>query len=113
VDLLVPFVGGDRSGETGLLFVGEFPRAGAQGRADPVQRVALAAAVTGGLLLSAAADLVHGPGAQVRYGEGLQDSDGVFGLVIGGVLVVVERARGRYLAASAPKAWFLARGHWA
>lgn len=60
VDLVVAFVGEDRGLEPGALPVGEAFRAGAQDRADPVERVICAAAVAVDGLLHPPANLVDG-----------------------------------------------------
>ncbi len=47
------------------------------------------------LLLHPTAYLVHGLGAELDDVEGIEDRDGVFELVVDGVLVAVERIEGR------------------
>ena len=56
--LVVRGVGLDRCREPGPLLLGEVLGAGAEDGLDPVERVALAAAVPEGVLLDAAANLV-------------------------------------------------------
>jgi len=76
--------------EAGELTVGEVLGPGAQRGADPVERVAGAAAVAGGLLLHPAADVVQGGGAELDDVEGVDHGGGVFALDVDGVLVPVE-----------------------
>ena len=71
--------------------------AAAQQRAQPVQRVAGAAAVAVDLLLDAAADLVQRLAGQGHDVEGVQHGDGVVELVVDRVLVAVERIQRRHL----------------
>ena len=53
---IVGGVGIDRRGQAGVLLVGEVLRSGAEDGLDAVERVALAAAVSEGVLLDAASD---------------------------------------------------------
>jgi len=80
-------VSGDRLVEPGSLTIGELFLAAAQDRSDPVERVALAAAVAMDLLLDPAADLVHGLGAELDDMKGVEHRGRVLELVIDPVLV--------------------------
>lgn len=64
-NLLVSVVGSDRASPASLLLGRELLGAGAQDGLDPEQRIALAAAVAGGVLLDPAAQLVHDVGAEL------------------------------------------------
>jgi len=93
-DLAVFLAGGEHRVQAGLLFVGEVLSSGTQVVPDPVQRVVLTAAVTEGVLLDAAADLVDGLSAKLDDVEGVQDGGGVGELVVDGVLAPVEGVQG-------------------
>lgn len=95
VDLLVGRVCLDRGGEPVQLLVGEVLGAGTQDGLDPLQGVALAAAVPGGVLLDAAADLVHDLGSQLDDVEGVQDGGGVSQFLVDRALVAAERVQRR------------------
>lgn len=69
----------------------------AQQVADPVERVALAAAVPVHLLLHAASHVVDDLGAKLHDVERVEDRAGVFELVIDGVLEAAERVERRDL----------------
>jgi len=97
VDLVVTLVGGDRSLQPGALSVGELLDAAAQDHPDPVQRVALAAAMAVDLLLDTTTDLIDRGAAELDDVEGIEHCDGVLQLVIDGVLVAMERIEGRDL----------------
>ena len=73
---------------------GELVGAGAQGVADPVERVVLAAAVAELFLLDPAAGLLHRLQAEPDDVEGVQDGGGVFELVADRVAVAAERIQG-------------------
>jgi hypothetical protein len=91
VDGVVAFIGGDRRREACVLFVGEPLGPAAQDVADPVERVAGAAAVAVDLLLHPATDLVDRPAGQGDHVEGVEHSGGVGEFVVDGVLVAMER----------------------
>ena len=74
---------------------GERVGAGAQGVADPVERVVLAAAVAEQFLLDPAAGLLHRLEAELDDVEGVQDGGGVLELVADRVAVAAERVQGR------------------
>lgn len=94
------FPGGERGLEPGPLPVGEVLLAGAQDVADPIERVAPAAAVVGGVLLHAPSDVVDDLGGQLDDMERVQYRAGVLQLVVDRVLVPVERVEGGDLHAS-------------
>ena len=71
VDRVVAFIGGDRGGEAGLLFVGEPLGRAAEHVPDAVERVTGAATVPEGLLLDAATDLIDGVPGQRHDVEGV------------------------------------------
>lgn len=71
MDLVVTFVDGDRSGQPGLLALGEVLATTAQDGPDPVQGVPGPAAVPEGLLLHPAPHLVHGMAAELDDVEGV------------------------------------------
>ena len=64
-------VGGDGSGQAGLLLLGEPLGRAAQDVPDPVQRVAGTATVTVDLLLHAAANLIDRPAGQGDHMESI------------------------------------------
>lgn len=97
LDFNVAFISGQGCFEAGLLPVGEVLGAGAQDVTDPVERVGLTASVAVDFLLDSAADLVDGSGAEFHNMERVEYRDGVFQLVIDGVLVAVERVQRRDL----------------
>src|SRR5690606_1477074 len=69
-DLVVAGVGGERGVDAGLLLLREVLEPEPQDGADPVQRVALAAAVAVDGLLDPAADLIQRLHAEVRSARG-------------------------------------------
>ena len=79
--LVVRGVGLDRCREPGPLLLGEVLGAGAEDGLDPVERIALPAAVTEGVLLDTSTDLVDGGGAELDDVERVQHGRGVFELV--------------------------------
>jgi len=97
----VVVVGGERGLEQCLLPVGEVFLAGAEQVADPIERIVLAAAVAVDVLLDPAADLIDSGRAGLDYVERVEDGDGVFELVVDGVLVAVEWVQGGDLDAFA------------
>lgn len=74
-----------------VLAVGEVLTPGAQDHADPVQRVALSAAVGEGVVLDAAAHVVDAGGREFDDVERVDDRDRIGQVVIDRVLVSVER----------------------
>jgi hypothetical protein len=92
------FLGGVPKGEFGIepdgLFVGEVFSSDLQGPADPVERVALAAAVSEGVLLDAAPDLVDRGRPEFDDVESIQDGDRFGELITDRVRVAVERVQG-------------------
>ena len=70
-DLDVLLARGERCVQPGTLPVGQVLLPGAQGVADPVQRVALAAPMAGGVLLDPAADVVDDLGGELDDVEGV------------------------------------------
>jgi len=92
---LVGLVAVDRDSEPDPLLVGEVLGAGAQDRRDAVERVALAATMTQGGLLDAAAYLVDDGGAEFDYVERVEDGGGVGELFVDGRLVAAERVQRR------------------
>ena len=78
-----------------IILAGFHTLTGSQQVADPVERIVSAAAVAVDLLLYPSADFVDGGGAELDDVECVEDRDGVFQLVIDGVLVAVERVQGR------------------
>ncbi|GAA3867354.1 hypothetical protein GCM10022275_16320 [Tessaracoccus defluvii] len=94
LDFNVTLISGERRGKTGVLPLGEVFTAGAQNVADPVQRVVLASSVAVDVLLDPAADLVDRGGAELDNVERVEDRDGVFELVVDGVLVAMEWVQG-------------------
>jgi hypothetical protein len=76
------------------LAFGEFLGPGAQGVADPVERVVFAATMTELLLLHSAPGLLHRGQPQPDHVEGVEDRDRVGELVIDGVGVAPEGIQG-------------------
>ena len=92
-DFFVLEAGVEGGGQAGPLPVGELLRTGSEDVADPVERVVAVTAVSEGVLLDPAADLVDDARAELDDVEGVQDGGGVLQLVVDGVLVAVERAK--------------------
>lgn len=80
-DFVAVIPGAELSIEPGGLFVGEVFGADLQGSTDSVERVALAAAVSQGVLLDPAADLVDHGRAELHDMERVQNGDG-FGQLV-------------------------------
>ena len=76
--------------ESFLLTWGEPVARGAQKIADLVEGIALASAVTQGVLLDAATHLIKGVASELDDVKGIEDAGGVLELVIDGVLVSLE-----------------------
>ena len=70
---------------------------GAQEKPDLVEGIALAPAVTGRVLLDAAAYLIKGIAGELDDMEGIQDAGGVLELIVDGVLVSLEGIQRRDL----------------
>jgi hypothetical protein len=81
--------------QSGVLLVGEFLGAAVQDVPDPVERVAGAAPVAVDVLLQSAPDLIDRGGPELHDMKRVQDGDGIFKLIVEGVLVAVERIQGR------------------
>ena len=79
--------------ESGDLSFGESVEAGAQGVADPVERIVLVAAVAELLLLDSAAGFLHRRQPEPDHMEGVQHGDGVGELVSDGVGVPAKGSR--------------------
>ena len=94
VDGVVALVGGDGSGQAGLLLLGEPLGRAAEHVADAVERVTGAATVPKSFLLDAATDLIDGVPGQRHDVEGIQHGGGVGEFVIDRVLVAAERVQG-------------------
>ena len=77
--------------EAFLLAWGEPVARGAQKIADLIEGIALAPAVTGRVLLDAAAHLTWGVASELDDVEGVQDAGGVLELIVDGVLAVPGR----------------------
>ena len=90
LDVDVFVTSGERCFKPLSLLVGESFLRSTEGVADPVERVVLATSMPEGLLLDASSDFVDGGGAELDNMERIQHGDGVFELVIDGVLVAVE-----------------------
>lgn len=88
------FVHGDRPVQARLLLVGELLDTAAHDEPDPEQRIAFASAVAEGVLLDAATDFIDRVTAEFDDMKGVQNSDGVFELIVNGVLVAAERIQG-------------------
>ena len=76
--------------EAFLLAWGEPVARGAQKKPDLIEGIALASAVTQGVLLDAAAYLIKGVASELDDMEGIQDAGCVLELVVDGVLVSLE-----------------------
>ena len=77
--------------ESFLLTWGELVARGAQKIADLIEGIALASAVTQGVLLDAATYLIKGVASELDDVKGIEDAGGVLELVIDGVLAVPGR----------------------
>ena len=77
--------------ESFLLTLREPITRGAQKIADLIEGIALAPAVTGRVLLDAAAYLIKGIAGELDDMEGFQDAGGVLELIVDGVLAVPGR----------------------
>ena len=91
LDLDMFLAGGERGAQPGLLAVAEVLLTGAEDVPDAVERVVAAPAVTGRLLLDAAADVINDRSGELHDMERVEHGDGVLELVVDGVLVAVER----------------------
>ena len=76
--------------EAFLLTWGEPAARGAQKKPDLVEGIALASAVTGRVLLDAAAYLIKGVTGELDDVKGIEDAGGVLELIVDGVLVSLE-----------------------
>ena len=76
--------------EAFLLTWGEPVARGAQEKPDLIEGIALAPAVTGRVLLDAAAYLIESVASEFDDVKGIQDAGGVLELVVDGVLVSLE-----------------------
>ena len=77
--------------ESFLLTWGEPVARGAQKKPDLIEGIALASAVTQGVLLDAAMHLIKGVASELDDVKGIEDAGGVLELVIDGVLAVPGR----------------------
>ena len=77
--------------ESFLLTLREPITRGAQKIADLIEGIALAPAVTGRVLLDAAAYLIKGIAGELDDMEGIEDAGGVLELIVNGVLAVPGR----------------------
>ena len=77
--------------ESFLLTLREPITRGAQKIADLIEGIALAPAVTGRVLLDAAAYLIEGVASELDDMEGVEDAGGVLELIVDGVLAVPGR----------------------
>lgn len=89
-------MGGECAGQTGLLARREALPPGAENMTDPVERLALAAAMPESLLLDPAANVIDRCAGELDV-EGVQHAGGVLELVIDRVLVALERVQRRDL----------------
>ena len=76
--------------EAFLLTWGEPITRGAQKKPDLIEGVTFASAVTGRVLLDAAAYLIESVASELDDMEGIQDAGGVLELIVDGVLVSLE-----------------------
>lgn len=83
-------MGRERTGQTVLLARREAFSSGAENMSDAEKSIALAAAMTEGLLLDPAANIIHRRRAELDDMEGIEHAGGVFELVIDRVLVCLE-----------------------
>ena len=84
-------------GQSGPLPLGQVPGGAVQDVADPVEGVAGVSAVPQGVLLDAAADLVHRLGGELDDVERIEHWDRLGQLVGQSVGVAAERVQGRNL----------------
>src|SRR5690625_5788751 len=90
-------VGRECAGQPVLLARREALPPGAENMTDPVERLALAAAMPESLLLDPAADVIDRCAGELDDMEGVQHAGGVLELVIDRVLVTLERGQRRGL----------------
>ena len=83
--------------EAFLLTWGEPVARGAQKIADLIEGIALAPAVTQGVLLDAATHLIESVASELDDVEGIEDAGGVLELIVDGVLVSLEGVQRRDL----------------
>ena len=83
--------------EAFLLARGEPVARGAQKKPDLIERIALASAVTGRVLLDAAAYLIEGVASELDDVKGVEHAGGVLELVINGVFISLEGVQRRDL----------------
>ena len=81
--------------ETFLLTWGEPVARGAQKKPDLIEGITLAPAVTGRVLLDAAAYLTWGVASELDDVKGVQDAGGVLELVVNGVFISLEGVQRR------------------
>lgn len=86
-------MGRECAGQTSLLARREAFPTSAENMTDPVESIALTAAVAEGLLLDPAADVIHCSPGELDDVERIQHADGVLELVIDPVLVSLERVQ--------------------
>ena len=83
--------------EAFLLTWGEPVARGAQEKPDLIEGIALAPAVTGRVLLDAAAYLIESVASEFDDVKGIQDAGGVLELVVDGVFISLEGVQCRDL----------------
>ena len=83
--------------EAFLLTLREPVARGAQKKPDLIEGIALAPAVTGRVLLDAAAYLIEGVASELDDMEGIEDAGGVLELVVDGVFISLEGVQRRDL----------------
>ncbi len=83
--------------EAFLLTLREPVARGAQKKPDLIEGIALAPAVTGRVLLDAAAYLIEGVASELDDMEGIEDAGGVLELVVNGVFISLEGVQRRDL----------------
>ena len=96
-DLVVGVAAFQAVGQSGPLPLGQVPGGAVQDVADPVEGVAGVSAVPQGVLLDAAADLVHRLGGELDDVERIEHWDRLGQLVGQSVGVAAERVQGRNL----------------
>lgn len=84
---------GERRGQSGVLLLAEVLPSHAEDGLGAVERITLAASVAQGGLLNPAPYFVNGGGAELDHMEHVQHRDGVFELIVDGVLVTGERVQ--------------------